>query len=73
MGVAITLMSMMAFGPPYSPFVITLSSLVMMLFMKHLFGLPGLINDIEHITVTCMFGGLPVEYLINGKMYGHEI
>lgn len=65
-----TVIGVIAYGPPFSPLIITTCSLLTMICVKK--PLPGLIGDIEKIAITCIFGGLSVEFFINGKRCGSE-
>ena len=56
------------FSSPISPMINLLSSLGIMLCVKP--QLPGLIEEIGKLIITCVFDGLCLEFFINGKRYG---
>ncbi|CAM4766206.1 unnamed protein product [Rotaria magnacalcarata] len=63
-----TIISAYAFGPPYSPLIVTLIILTVMLCVKA--QLPGLIVELEGMMITGILTGLSVEHFYNGRKYG---
>ena len=69
-GTLTSLVGLWAFGPPYSPSIITISMLLIMLIVRPVY--PGLIVNLEEVMVTLLCLGLSVEYFIVGKLYGSD-
>ncbi|CAF3468395.1 unnamed protein product [Rotaria socialis] len=63
-----TIIGVYAFGPSYSPLIVTLIILTVMLCVKA--QLPGLIVELEGMMITGILTGLSVEYFYNGRKYG---
>jgi hypothetical protein len=65
--VCITASGLIGFGGPYVPALIWLVSLPVMLAVRREY--PGLIIEIERMTVPMVLGGISVEYFVNHYLY----